>query len=352
MEDARETPEEMASNFTCAMFETPQAVLKGARHMVRIVFFFLSILMSKTIFSVWCLIISSYSNFSSIFCVLFQAAVEISCEPCVRKYVRSIFMDNAVVSTSPTPDGNLAIDSFHQFAGVKWLREKPLRKFVDAQWLLIQKAEEEKLIQVTFKLPDDSLDKLISDCNEHYLSDGVSKSAQLWNEQRKLILHDALYGFLLPSMEKEARSLMNSRAKNWLLLEYGKDLWNKISVGPYQRKDNDIISDDEAAPRVMACCWGPGKPATSFVMLDSSGEVLDVLYAGSLTLRSQNVNDQQRKKNDQQRVLKFMMDHQPHVVVLGAVNLSCTGLKDDIYEVCISSCLSCGLWFHTKVMFC
>lgn len=34
LEDAREQPEEMASNFTCAMFETPQAVLKGARHMV------------------------------------------------------------------------------------------------------------------------------------------------------------------------------------------------------------------------------------------------------------------------------------------------------------------------------
>lgn len=34
LEDAKETPEEMASNFTCAMFETPQTVLKGARHMV------------------------------------------------------------------------------------------------------------------------------------------------------------------------------------------------------------------------------------------------------------------------------------------------------------------------------
>ncbi|KAL5744973.1 hypothetical protein ACOSP7_026119 [Xanthoceras sorbifolium] len=294
LEDAKETPEEMALNFTCAMFETSQAVLKGARHM---------------------------------------AAVEISCEPCVRKYVRSIFMDNAVVSTTPTPEGNVAIDSFHQFAGVKWLREKPLRRFEDAQWLLIQKAEEEKLLQVTFKLPDDSLNKLISDCNEHYLSDGVSKSAQLWNEQRKLILQDALFGFLLPSMEKEARSLMSSRAKHWLLMEYGKALWDKVSVGPYQRKDNDVTSDDEAAPRVMACCWGPGKPATTFVMLDSSGEVLDVLYTGSLTLRSQNINDQQRKKNDQQRVLKFMTDHQPHVVVLGAVNLSCTLLKDDIYEI-------------------
>ncbi|XP_050388044.1 transcription elongation factor SPT6 homolog [Argentina anserina] len=294
LEDAKETPEELASNFTCGMFETPQEVLKGARHM---------------------------------------AAVEISCEPCVRKYVRSNYLDIFELSTSPTPDGNSAIDAFHQFAGVKWLQRKPLNKFKDAQWLLIQKAEEEKLLQVTIKLPEDRLNKLMSDFNEYYLSDGVSKSAQLWNEQRKLILQDALFSFLLPSMEKEARALLTSRAKNWLLMEYGKVLWNKVSVGPYQRKDNDVSSDDEAAPRVMACCWGPGKPATTFVMLDASGEVLDVLYTGSLTLRSQNVGDQQRKKNDQERVLKFMTEHQPHVAVLGAANLSCFRLKEDIYEI-------------------
>ncbi|KAJ4980659.1 hypothetical protein NE237_031496 [Protea cynaroides] len=294
LEYARPIPEEIASNFTCAMFGTPQAVLKGARHM---------------------------------------AAVEISCEPLVRKYVRNLYVKEAVISTSPTPDGNEAIDPFHQFAGVKWLHEKPLKEFKDAQWLLIQKAEEEKLLQVTIKLPEDELNNLIRETNEHYLSDGVSKSAQLWNEQRKLILQDAFFNFLLPSMEKEARSLLTARAKNWLLMEYGKNLWNKVSVAPYQRKESDIASDDEAAPRVMACCWGPGKPSTIFVMLDSSGEVLDVLYTGSLSVKSQNVNDQRRKKNDQQRVLKFMTDHQPQVVVLGAVNLSCTRLKDDIYEI-------------------
>ncbi|XP_047942817.1 transcription elongation factor SPT6 homolog [Salvia hispanica] len=294
LEDAKETPEEMASNFTCAMFEIPQAVLKGARHM---------------------------------------AAVEISCEPCVRRHVRSIFMDNAVVSTSPTPEGNTAIDSFHQFYGVKWLKDKPLNRFEDAQWLLIQKAEEEKLLQVTIKLPEVVLDKLISDSNDYYLSDGVSKSAQLWNEQRKLILNDAFNNFLLPSMEKEARSLLTSRAKSWLLSDYGRLLWDKVSVAPYQRKENDVSSDEETAPRVMACCWGPGKPATTFVMLDSSGEVLDVLHAGSLSIRGQSVNEQQRKRNDQQRVQKFMMDHQPHIVVLGANNLSCTRLKEDIYEI-------------------
>lgn len=276
-----------------------------------------------------------------------QAAVEISCEPSIKKHFRNKYMEHAVVSTKPTADGNTAIDSFHQFSSVKWLREKPLNKFEDAQWLLIQKAEEEKLLQVTIKLPQEALDALVTECNDHYLSLRVSKSAQLWNEQRKLILQDAIFGFLLPSMEKEARSLLNSRAKNWLLMEYGKVLWNKVSVGPYQKKDADINSDEEAAPRVMACCWGPGKPATTFVMLDSSGEVLDVLYTESFTVRSQNVNDQQRKKNDQQRVLKFMTDHQPHVVVLGAANLSCTHLKDDIYEVGIilSGCQATSFLF-------
>lgn len=261
-----------------------------------------------------------------------QAAVEISSEPCIRKHIRGIFMDNAVLSTSPTSDGNAVIDSFHQYAGVKWLRDKPLTKFDDAQYLLIQKAEEEKLLKVTITLPETFLNKLISDSNNYYLSEGVSESAQLWNEQRKLILHDAFHSFLLPLMENEARLLLTSKAKTWLLHEYGNILWDKVSVAPYQRKAN-ANPDEGAAPRVVACCWGPGRPPTTFVMLDSSGQLLDVLHAGSLNLRGQSVNDQQRKKNDQQRVKKFMKDHKPEVVVLGAANMSCTRLKEDINEV-------------------
>ncbi|KAG0518636.1 hypothetical protein BDA96_09G193000 [Sorghum bicolor] len=235
-------------------------------------------------------------------------------------------------------EGNTIIDPYHQLSGVKWLREKPLSKFVDAQWLLIQKAEEEKLLKVTVKLPEDAKKKLMSEARENYLSDCVSKSAQLWDEQRKMILDDAFFNFLLPSMEKEARSLLTAKAKHWLHMEYGKQLWKNVTVAPWKKKDADkkdadIDLDDESELRVMACCWGPGKPATTFVMLDSSGELVDVLYAGSISNRSQGVAEQQRKKNDQQRVLKFMTDHQPHVVCVGASNYNCRQLKDDIYEV-------------------
>ncbi|KAK1292420.1 hypothetical protein QJS10_CPB17g01754 [Acorus calamus] len=291
-EDAKETPEQVAANFTCTMFATPQDVLKGARHM---------------------------------------AAVELSCEPLVRKHVRGLFMDKALVSTSPTAEGNTAIDSFHQFAGVKWLQNKPIREFADAQWLLIQKAEEEKLLQVTIKLSDDDQNKLINESIEYYVSLRVSEIGKLWNEQRRLIMTDSYENFILPSMVKEARLLLTARAKNWLLVEYGKQFWSKVSVAPCQR-GNDSTSEDAAALRVLACCWGPGKPATTFVMLDSSGEMVDVLYTSSISIRSRGLIEQQRKKNDEQRLQKFLIDHQPHIVGVGAANLACKNLKDDICE--------------------
>ncbi|KAK2987755.1 hypothetical protein RJ640_016350 [Escallonia rubra] len=223
------------------------------------------------------------------------------------------------------------------FRGVKWLRDKPLSKFKDAQWLLIQKAEEEKLLQVTIKLQDGILSKLIEEANFCYLSDRPVKSAPLWNEQRKLILPDSSSKFLFPSMEKEVRNFFTARAKNWVAMEYGKKLWSRVSAAPYRCKGGHGGSDDGTAAKVMACCWGPENHATTFVMLDSSGEVLDVLFAGYLNPHS----GQQRRKNDQQRLLKFMTDHQPHVVVMGAANMSCTKLQEDIFEVYRYTNLSC-----------
>ncbi|XP_023644551.1 transcription elongation factor SPT6-like [Capsella rubella] len=295
-EVAKETsPEEMALNYVSAMFEHPQAVLTGARHV---------------------------------------AATELSCEPSIKKCVRRIYMQNALVSVSPTPLGNMAIDSFHQLAGVKWLRGKPLTMFEGTQWLLIHKAEEDNLLQVSFKLPENCMYTLVSECSKHFPSAGVSsKCAQLWDKQRKLILEEALDGFLLPSMEKEARLLLTSKAKVQLLSEYGHNLWNKVSEAPYTKHNPEFSTNEEAAPRVLACCWGPGNPATTFVMLDSFGELLDVLYADSISLPPKNADSRQCIKKDKDRLLKFMEDHKPGVVALGAANLSCARLKDNIFEV-------------------
>lgn len=166
--------------------------------------------------------------------------MEISTEPAVREHVRSLYLERAVVSTRPTSDGNDAIDAFHQYAAVKWLLDKPISAFNDAQWLSIEKATEEKLLEVTVSLPKQQISSLMQDCEALYLSDGVSLTAQQWNEQRKQILHDAIVSLLLPAMEKEARMLLATRAKQWLSSQCGLELWKKVSVAPYVPvKSND-----------------------------------------------------------------------------------------------------------------
>jgi transcription elongation factor SPT6 len=254
----------------------------------------------------------------------------------VREHVRGLYLERAVVSTRPTSDGNDAIDAFHQYAAVKWLLNKPISAFNDAQWLLIEKATEEKLLEVTVSLPKEQISSLMQDCEALYLSDGVSLTAQQWNEQRKQILHDAVVSLLLPAMEKEARMLLTTRAKQWLSSQCGLELWKKVSVAPFvpeKANDQDERIDDGPSLRVLACCWGPGNPATTFVMLDAAGEVMSVLHTGYLNMRASSPEQKKRKENDQNRLLQFMRDYQPHVCVLGAANLQCQHLRKDIIEV-------------------
>lgn len=271
-----------------------------------------------------------------------QAALEISCEPLMRNYVRSKYLDSLELSTHPkTPDGN-AIDSIVQ--------RKPLHRLDDAQWLLLQKAEKDDLISVTFELPEDGPNKLLSDFEKFYLRASVSKSAQLWNEQRKLILQDAIYDFLLPLMEKEARSLLTSRAKSWLLMEYGNVLWNKVSMTPaYQHKKDKIKSDEaSAAPTVMACCWGEAE--TTLVMLDSYGELLDVLCISPFSWESYYTGDgnytvdRLGTYDERKRVWKFVADHQPSVVVIGAVNMSCVLIRQYMLSVSVTTVIMHVIW--------
>lgn len=43
--------------------------------------------------------------------------------------------------------------------------------------------------------------------------------------------------------------------------------------------------DDEEVEhkRIVAVCWGPGDPATTFVLLDDAGQLIDTMFAGSLS---------------------------------------------------------------------
>ncbi|KAF9613536.1 hypothetical protein IFM89_008453, partial [Coptis chinensis] len=70
----------------------------------------------------------------------------------------------------------------------------------------------------------------------------------------------------------------------------------------------------------------------STFVLDSSGEVVDVLEANYISSCSQNVNDEQRKKIDQQRLMKFITYHGPHAFEI------CPSIPNAEIIYCMSLC--------------
>ncbi|CAI5985380.1 unnamed protein product [Closterium sp. NIES-64] len=329
VEDTALSPEEVATEYICAEFPSPALVLRGARHM---------------------------------------AEVEISIEPKVREHVREIFNKRAIVSTNPTPRGRQVIDTFHRFAGIERLKDKPVGEFRDDQWLLIAKAESQGLVKVELGLPPAVVqENVIQEFEAAYLSDGVSHFASLWNEQRRTILRAAIAARLLPTMHKETRLLLTGRAKAFVAEQCALALWKHVSVAPFDvrakgagggggggmgggggggmrggggrggRHGGGEEHGGGGQPwlRVMACCWGPGNPATTFAMLNAAGEMVDFLHTGFLW--GGGGGEQQvmvmKKREDERRLMAFVKEHKPHVVVVGGANLACERLKDEIWEV-------------------
>ncbi|GBG67753.1 hypothetical protein CBR_g879 [Chara braunii] len=296
-EDDQRTPEELAADYLSTDFPAASSVLSGARLM---------------------------------------AVVEVSAEPAVREYFRSLFAEKAVVSTKPTAVGMSAIDQSHRYYRVKYLLNKPVNLFDDAQWCLIQQAEADKLLEVTVGMPKEAVDtSIIQELENLYLSDGVSRSAQLWNEQRRMILRAVVNDHLLPSMEKEMRVTLAARSRQWIMKQVAENVWKTVGMAPFRPKtDYDEEPEEEVPPpRVMACCWGPGKPATTFVMLDVNGDIVDILHCGFLSSRVPGPAVQERKKMDRERLVNFILEQQPQMIVVGAANMSCRRLKEDISEV-------------------
>lgn len=295
-------PDDIASKFCnesgpTTQFRDPASILRGARHML---------------------------------------AVEISTEPSVRECVRMFYSKNATVNTRPTPAGMEIIDAFHQFEGVKLIKDKQISAFDDEQWLLIHKAEAEKLIDVTVGVSKESIDTFLSECEPLFSSDGSTCTSQHWNEQRKQILQEATVTILLSKMEKEARMNLVTNAKRVVVAQCVLQLWNKVSIGPYdpaKGSGRKCRNEEGSALRVLACCWGPASKGTTFVMLDADGEILNILHTGYLSTKVFTPEQAQRKENDQSRLLQVLIDFKPHIVVLGAATVQCQYLYRDISDV-------------------
>ncbi|CAM9648035.1 unnamed protein product, partial [Ascophyllum nodosum] len=242
-------------------------------------------------------------------------AREISAEPRVKAKCRQIYRRFAVLSTNPTDRGREEIDAFHPLYGLHYLKQKEVGEFFlgedRTQWLRIEKGKAEGMLTWKIHPPERSsmtvddrgnmvdssdidLSPFLSLLNPTYNpgggggfdSLGGASVKQGWEEQRRLVVKEALVSHILPGLEMEVVSELRSAARTAIIQQASDALERRLAFGPYERQElssfEKIIKADSVLKHDQMRVVGIFVSAESrddswAVAIDPSGSVLDHL---------------------------------------------------------------------------
>uniref|UniRef100_A0A452QK67 SPT6 homolog, histone chaperone and transcription elongation factor n=1 Tax=Ursus americanus TaxID=9643 RepID=A0A452QK67_URSAM len=204
-------PLELAKDYVCSQFPTPEAVLEGARYMV---------------------------------------ALQIAREPLVRQVLRQTFQERAKLNITPTKKGRKDVDEAHYAYSFKYLKNKPVKELRDDQFLKICLAEDEGLLTIDISIDMKGVEGYGNDqtyfeeIKQFYYRDEFSHQVQEWNRQRTMAIERALQQFLYVQMAKELKNKLLAEAKEYVIKACSRKLYNWLRVAPY-RPDQQVEEDDD-----------------------------------------------------------------------------------------------------------
>ena len=287
--DPTQSPEIIAESYKCSEFQSSTSVLQAARGAL---------------------------------------SQEIAYDPLVRQSLRTIYEQRAIISTFPTTKGKKEVDAFHVYRAILRIEKKPAQAFKSIQFLEILKAEKEGFITFKIELPEDYQEnELIKELEALYIVDGFSSLTEQWNEQRKLILRNALTTHLYPLLQKELKSKLTEEAMERVAVKCAEKLNQKIMAGPY-KPPTDSYQDVPEDIRVMGAIWGGESFPTSFVVLDPEGELIAQLKLNHLNA----LESDPRKSQDLDKLKEFIKEYSPHVIAVGA-QLEARRFYDEIHNI-------------------
>lgn len=295
----------------------------------------------------------------------YVAAMELAHEPRVRRYLRGIYRQNAVLTTKPSKKGMEEVDVFHDFYGVHLIRNKPVkdhfpldskesaerkgdlvgaertewdmnmtrrRRESCLQYLNILKAQQNGYISVHVHLPllekDDDWfqiadDRLFARSNTDFscLEEELKKvylppdgDTDEWNAERDKVIHTALMSFLLPQFESELRRDLRDASSAEGVLAAGESLRASAMQGAYRpaallHTENRFLVPTGDLPIVGVCCSSDGKDAAYLASVTERGKAFDFLaIPGGTRIDSPKVRD---------KVVMFLLQSRPAAVVVG-----------------------------------
>jgi transcription elongation factor SPT6 len=295
----------------------------------------------------------------------YVAAMELAHEPRIRRYLRNIFREKAVMTTMPTKKGFEEIDAFSEYYGLHLIREKPVKEHFpvdeketerrtsnlgfrermefDAemrkqeknsclQYLNILKAEQTGNISVSVHMPlsfplegswyndgpekirdkeNQDLSALLHELEKIYMP--LDGDTEEWNTERRKTIRFALTNFLLPQFEAEARREMREASVKVGVMVAAENLQTKAMEGPLRPAsmlgENRFLRPTGDLPIVGVCCSSDGREATYLASVTDQGELND-----QLAIPSGNSVDSAKMR---EKVITFLMQSRPSAIAVG-----------------------------------
>uniref|UniRef100_A0A8D3CLP5 SPT6 homolog, histone chaperone and transcription elongation factor n=1 Tax=Scophthalmus maximus TaxID=52904 RepID=A0A8D3CLP5_SCOMX len=245
-------PVELAKDYVCSQFTTPETVLEGTRYMV---------------------------------------AMQIAREPLVRHVLRQTFQERAKINIKPTKKGKKEIDEAHFAYSFKYLKNKAVKELNGDQFLKMCLAEEEGLLSIDICIDLIGVKGYAGDqtyfdeIKQFYYRDEFSHQVQEWNRQRTLAIERALTQFLYPQMAKELKSKLIAEAKE--SISCCRRLYNWLKVSPYRpdqqvEEDDDLMDESQGKGiRVLGVAYAPSRDA-QMIMEDIKRTISELEQESSL----------------------------------------------------------------------
>ncbi|CDS40561.1 transcription elongation factor spt6 [Echinococcus multilocularis] len=338
-------PLDAAADFVCPQFSEPATVLRAARYML---------------------------------------AFEISREPVVRQLARMNLSTQAVLDLKPTSKGMRLIDESHPLSPVKFLKNKPIAELMgDVTYLHVHNAVRDGLVTVKVHVPECQQRglSLLDDLEHYFHQDEFSALVQAWNEQRSLVLKEAIEQFLQPHIFKEMQEKLLDASQQAVVKLCAQKLFKCIKVAPYVMDDHRYggsgggggggggageadnedgrssrhrhggrYLSDGGESRSANTVWPKPARVLAFalkddteavkamvtaVRLDADGEVVDFLNLSGLlhSTRSQREEFRKRHDDDVRRLSHFLTRSEPQAIVIGCNSRRSLILRDEVQRL-------------------
>lgn len=301
-------------------------------------------------------------------------AHEIGKNPTLKKLARKLFKEAGSISVEPTDRGHQKIDEEHPYYNFKFLKSKPVSQFhvllpgdalpAPAQYLMILRAEEELLVNVTIKLDSQQALFFEKTLYENYASDETSEISKLWNYERQTIISQALESFLIPSAKLWVREWLREECWEFIGRACEISLTKRIDCQPYQstsmkkrrelsdesevqnygREDESDDEDDEdydkreGLPKVLAVSHGNGDIRDSHletIFLDAGGRLRQRTEFESIARPAETPLDQPPPENQvdpSKEFIQLLVNRRPDVIVVNGFSPRVMILKQQIME--------------------